>query len=103
MVVLDQLENDAFHHLMRLLQEADVSPPVTADASRLSRAKDGRIVVPIEVEAVEPSIPLALLATHKAEQVYKQTGCRFVIAQRPVRDPQQRTYVWGDNRWEMVP
>jgi hypothetical protein len=103
MVVLDQLENDALHHLMRLLQEADVSPPVTADASRLSRAKDGRIIVPVEMEAVEPSVPLALLATHKAEQVYKQTGCRFVIAQRPLQDPEHRTYVWGEDQWGTMP
>lgn len=103
MIVLDRLENDALHHLLRVIGEAASQPRAVAHVERLSRDKDGRIVVPFELEAAEPSIPLALLAAHKAELVYRQTGCRFVVAQRPLQDPEHHTYVWGEDRWEKMP
>ncbi len=103
MVVLDRLENEALHHLLRLIDEASSPPRPRADVTRLSRGMDGHVIVPFAVDADEPSLPLALLAARKAEQVHKQTGCRFIVAQQPSRDPEQRTYVWGEGRWETVP
>jgi hypothetical protein len=102
MVILDRREDNALHHLLRLMDEAAVQPRVVPIVSRLSRGKDGPIVVPVELDAAEPSIPLALLLAHKAEQVYRQTGCRFLVAQRPSQDPTHGTYLWGNDRWDRL-
>lgn len=103
MIVLDRFENDALHHLLRLLKEAPLQPRAEPQIERLSRGKDGHFILPLAVDAAEPSLSLALLAAHKAEQVHKQTGCRFIVAQQPLRDPEHRTYVWGEDRWDTIP
>ena len=82
MVVLDQMENEALHHLLRLIDEVSTPPRPQADMTRLSRGKDGHVTVPFVVDAAEPSLSWALLAAHKAEQVHKQTGCRFIVLLR---------------------
>jgi hypothetical protein len=48
-------------------------------------------------------VHLAMLMEHKAEQLYKQSGCRFVLLQQLETDPKRRSFVWGDGIWQTVP
>lgn len=74
-----------------------------ADVSRVFRGVAGQICVPVTVTGTHPDIHLAMLMEHKAEQLYKQSGCRFVLVQQLETDPERRNYVWGAGEWQSVP
>jgi len=99
---LDEHERRALARFLHLLEEgaADLQPQ--ADAARAFRGPDGHIVVPVRVSGREPNMGIALLMAQKAEQVYKQTGSRFVLAQHPIQDLSNRLYIWTGEAWKPV-
>lgn len=99
---LDEHERRALTLFLHLLEEgaADLQPQ--ADAARAFRGPDGHIVVPVRVSGREPNMGLALLMAQKAEQVCKQTGSRFLLAQRPMQDLSNRLYVWTGEAWRAM-
>lgn len=102
MTVLDEHERRALGQFLDLMEEAAFEPRPQVDQHRIFRSSDGQIIVPVILSAQEPSLHMAMLMAKKAEQVCKQTGCRFVLAQRPEKDPRQRTYVWADEAWQTL-
>jgi len=101
-VVLDAREEQALGRFMTLLQEEQFGLEAKPDRSRIARGPEGQIIVPVLVGAAIPSVSMALLMGQKAEHLYKQTTCRFVLAQRPEKDPQGRTYVWDGKDWRSL-
>lgn len=99
MTELDEQERLALDQFLHLLKEERFEPEPIPDLSRILRTAEGQIIVPVRVNAEEPSVSLALLMAHKADQVYKQTGCRFILAQQPERDPKHLLYVWAEEEW----
>lgn len=67
------------------------------------RGLEGQIFVPVTVSGKDPDAHLAMLMEHKAEQLYKQSGCRFVLLQRLETDLQRQSYVWAEGTWRTVP
>ncbi len=100
---LDDQERQAFGLYVRFLAEAGLEHPEEVDVRRVFKGLDGQIFVPVTLSAAEPNLQLAMLMAHKSEQVYKQTGCRFVLVQQPQADSTQRRYVWGDGTWRALP
>lgn len=88
--------------IMSLHEEPHPSNP-KVDMPRIYRGLEGQIFVPVTVSGTTPDAHLAMLMGHKAEQLYKQSGCRFVLVQRLEGDPEGRSYVWGEGRWQTVP
>lgn len=103
MIDLDDIEQAALDRLAQLIKEEKNGTAPIIDKPRVFRRLNGEIVVPVIIRAVQPDMHFALLMAHKAEQLYRQTGCRFVPAQRPVQDPKQGTYVWADGGWQTLP
>ena len=101
-VALDAREEQALGRFMTLLQEEQFGLEAKPDRSRIARGPEGQIIVPVLVGAATPSVSMALLMGQKAEHLYKQTTCRFVLAQRPEKDPQGRTYVWDGKGWRSL-
>jgi hypothetical protein len=102
MTVLDEHERRALSQFLDLMEEAAFEPRPQVDRQRIFRGPDGQIIVPVTLPAQEPSLHTAMLMAKKAEQVCKQTGCRFVLAQRLEKDPKGRTYVWADGAWQVL-
>ncbi len=100
---LDDHEKEALQHFLESIREMppEMQPQVVEE--RMSRGMDGGIIVFLTVQGAEPNLSLALLAERKAEQSYKQTGCRFQLAQRAVGDPTALFYVWSGGAWKPVP
>ncbi len=103
MIDLDDIERVVLDRLAQLIREAQNGTAPMIDEPRMFRRLNGEIVVPVIIRAARPDVHLALLMAHKAEQLYRQTGCRFVPAQRPDQDPEQATYVWIDGGWQTLP
>jgi hypothetical protein len=103
MLTLDEQERQALEQFVSALEHEQFDAPPTVDRPRLSRGTDGRIIVPVTLPSDTPDLHMAMLMAHKAEQLYKQTGCRFVLAQKPARDAQGRTYVWAEGAWQNLP
>lgn len=101
-VPLDEHERRALTEFLRMLEEESCEPPLVAEEGRVFRGPDGQIIVPVTLQTAEPSVSLALMMEHKADHLYKQTGCRFVLAQRPAKDPTQRLYVWTGSVWQAL-
>jgi adenylylsulfate kinase len=101
-VALDVREEQALARFMTLLQKEQFGLEAKPDRSRIARGPEGQIIVPVLVGAATPSVSMALLMGQKAEHLYKQTTCRFVLAQRPEKDPQGRTYVWDGKDWRSL-
>jgi hypothetical protein len=57
----------------------------------------------VTVSGKSPDAHLAMLMEHKAEQLYKQSGSRFVLVQHLETDADWRSYVWADGLWQTVP
>ncbi|MEK9140528.1 MAG: hypothetical protein AAB308_05695 [Nitrospirota bacterium] len=70
--------------------------------TRIFRGAEGRIFVPVVISAATPDAHLAMLMEHKAEHLYKQSGCRFVLLQQLETDPQRHSYVWAEGTWKTV-
>ncbi|MBM4121244.1 MAG: hypothetical protein FJ249_01450 [Nitrospira sp.] len=102
MTALDEHERLALDQFLGLMEEASFEPRPQVDQRRIFRSPDGQIIVPVTLSAQEPSLHMAMLMAKKAEQLCKQSGCRFVLAQRPEKDPKGRTYVWADEAWQTL-
>ena len=97
---LDQQERRALVQFLSFVEEAGLAVKTVAEAEHVFRGSDGRIVVPVDVDAADPSLSLALFVEHKGSHLYKQTGCRFLLAQRPMKDPKQSLYHWSGTDWQ---
>ncbi len=100
---LDDHEKEALQRFLEALRELPPEMQAQVIEERVSRGMDGGIIVSLTVEGAEPNLSLALSAERKAEQLYKQTGCRFQLAQRAVGDPTDLFYVWSGGTWKPVP
>ncbi len=100
---LDQHELAALQRFMVAIHEEPHPSNPKIDMSQVFRGLEGQIFVPVTVSGETPDAHLAMLMAHKAEQLYKQSGCRFVLTQRLEGDPQQHSYVWAENAWRTVP
>ena len=97
---LDAHEQASLQRFVARIQE-EASPSVQeVDVTRLSRGTEGQIFVPVVIAAATPNAHLAMLMEHKAEQLYKQSGCRFVLVQQLAMDPERHTYVWAEGAWK---
>ena len=77
------------------------NPKVQVD--QIFRGLEGQIFVPVTVSGQEPDAHLAMLMEHKSEQLYKQSGCRFLLLQQLETDLQRHRYVWAEGTWRTVP
>lgn len=100
--ILDEHERRALGQFLHLLEEERFEPKPRVEETHIIRGPDGQIVVPVVLNADKRSVSLALLMAHKAEHVYKQTGSRFVLAQRLETDPENQYYVWVDAAWKCL-
>ena len=103
MTTLDEHERQALDQFVSALEHEQFESRPTVDRSHLSRGTDGQIVVPVAVPSDKPDLHMAMLMARKADQIYKQTGCRFVLAQKPARDPKGHAYVWAEGAWQNLP
>jgi hypothetical protein len=103
MAVLDEHESLALGQFLRLLAEESFEPRPEVESGRILRGPEGQIIVSVALNAEAPSLSLAMLMAEKAEHLYKQTGCRFILAQRPEKDPQKRLYLWAEGAWQSLP
>lgn len=99
MVGLDEQEQAALDDFVRILHKQFFQPQPVVLRERIHRAHDGQIIVPVLVWGGSPSLSMALLMSHKSDQIYRQTGCRLLLAQCPKRDPTQRMFVRIDHQW----
>ena len=100
---LDAHELAALQRFMVAIhEELHLSNP-KVDVTRVFRGLEGQIFVPVTVSGTSPDVHLAMMMEHKAEQLYKQSGCRFVLEQQLETDSEGRSYVWADGDWQTVP
>jgi hypothetical protein len=102
MTPLDEHERSALSQFLRLLAEEQFDPRPQVEEGHIVRGPEGQIIVPVTLNAAEPSLSLGLLMAQKAEHLYKQTGCRLVLTQRPQKDPTGRSYVWAAGSWRSL-
>lgn len=100
MIDLDQQEQVALKEFLLLLEEQSFHPQLTMLQNRMFRTADGQIIIPVLVRGTTPLVSLALLMGHKADQIYKEMNCRFLLAQVLMEDPRQQLYVWEGNKWK---
>ena len=103
MVELDEAEQAALPEFLYIFDEQHFDPKPTVLTNRIHRSSDGQIIIPVAVQGESPSFTMALLMGHKADQIYKQTTCRFVLGQCPIQDPKCQTYVWTGKEWMTAP
>ena len=99
---LDAQERLAFGQFLRCLEAESEHVKLVVNADTFRRGTDGQIIVPVTIRDSQPSAALAMLIRHKADQLYKQTACRFLLAQQPELDPKRQTYVWVDSWWKVL-
>ena len=100
---LDAHELASLQRFMVAIHEEPHPSNPKVEVTRVFRGLEGQIFVPVMVSGKGPDAHLAMLMEHKAEQLYKQNGCRFVLLQRLETDPQRQGYVWGQGAWRTVP
>ena len=100
---LDQHELAALQRFIVAVHEEPYPSNPRVEVGQVFRGLEGQIFVPVTVAGAEPDMHLAMLLGHKAEQLYKQSGCRFVLVQQLETDPERRSYVWGEGDWQTVP
>src|SRR5512144_304120 len=100
---LDTQELAVFQRFVTALQEEAHASKPRVDMARVFRGLAGQIMVPVTVSGTHPDVHLAMVMEHKAEQLYKQSGCRFVLVQQLETDAERRSYVWGEGEWQTVP
>lgn len=100
---LDAHELAALQRFLVAIHEEPSPSNPKIDVGRVFRGVEGQIFVPATVSGKSPDVHLAMLMGHKAEQLYKQSGCRFVLVQRLESDPERRGYVWAEGAWQTVP
>jgi hypothetical protein len=100
---LDSHERASLQRFIAVIREASLPADPEIDMSHIFRGLEGQIFVPVTVSGKNPDAHLAMLMEHKAEQLYKQSGCRFVLVQRLESDPERQSYVWAEGTWRPVP
>lgn len=100
---LDAHELASLQRFMVAIHEEPHPSNPKVEVTRVFRGLEGQIFVPVMVSGKGPDAHLAMLMEHKAEQLYKQSGCRFVLLQRLEADSQRRSYVWTEGAWQTVP
>ena len=100
---LDTHELASLQRFVAAVQEEARQSVQKVDVTRIFRGAEGQIFVPVVIAAARPDAHLAMLVEHKAEQLYEQSGCRFILVQRLENDPQQLSHVWADGAWRTVP
>jgi hypothetical protein len=100
---LDERELAALQRFIVALQEEPHPSNPRIEMDRIFRGLEGQVFVPVEVSSGQPDAHLAMLMEHKGEQLYKQSGCRFILVQHLETDAERRSYVWGDGVWKTVP
>ncbi|MGE3154849.1 MAG: hypothetical protein AB7G48_20260 [Nitrospiraceae bacterium] len=100
-VVLDELEQGVYRRFVDVMRLSTITPRPSLDEAGVRRCPDGQIIVPVTMEAERPSLSLAMLMAHKSDYLYRRSGCRFILTQRPLRDPNQKAYVWN-GAWQTV-
>lgn len=100
---LDAHELASLQRFIAAIREESQPGNPTIDVSHIFRGLEGQIYVPVTVSGKNPDAHLAMLMEHKAEQLYKQSGCRFVLLQRLESDPHRQAYVWAEGAWRTVP
>lgn len=103
MITLDEHERQALDQFVSSLEHERFESRPAVDRPHLSRGTEGQIVVPVAVPSDKPDLHMAMLMARKADQLYKQTGCRFVLAQKPAQDPKHGAYIWADGGWRSLP
>ena len=99
---LEAQEHLAFGLFVQYLETETKNGPVVVNSDDVRRGMDGLIIVPVKIQDRQPSATLAMHIGHKAEQLYKQTACRFLLAQQPAFDPERRTYIWTETGWTVL-
>lgn len=97
---LDPHELAALQRFVAAIQEEVRLSVQQVEVAAVFRGAEGQIFVPVVIEAATPDAHLAMLMEHKAEQLYKQSGCRFVLLQQLETDPQRDNYVWVEGTWK---
>ena len=100
---LDAHELASLQRFMVAIHEESQPADPRLDVNQVFRGLEGQIFVPVTVSGEQPDTHLAMLMEHKAEQLYKQSGCRFVLVQRLESDPRRHSYVWVEGGWRTVP
>ena len=100
---LDDRELTSLQRFMAAVREESLPANPEIDLSHIFRGAEGQIFVPVTVCGKNPDAHLAMLMEHKAEQLYKQSGCRFVLVQRLEGDPERHSYVWAEGVWRKIP
>ena len=101
--LLDDHELLALDQFIHLLEQERFESQPKPDRMCVSRGPEGQLIVPVTLPADKPDHHLAMLMARKADQLYKQTGCRFILAQKPDQDPKHGSYVWADGAWRSLP
>jgi hypothetical protein len=101
-IKLDESEQLALGEFLHILEEQNFDLKPTVLTNRIYRTSDSQIIVPLSVKGQSPSLHIALLMGHKAEQIYKQTACRLVLGQCPENDPNRQMYVWTHDQWSTL-
>ena len=100
-IALDDLERGIYRRFVDVLHLSRIEPRPSLDEARLCRGPDGQIIVPVTLDAERPSLSLAMLMAHKSDYLYRHSGCRLTLTQRPLRDPDQKAYVWNGT-WQTL-
>ena len=100
-ITFDDLERGVYRRFVDVLRLSTITPRPSLDDTGVRRCPDGQILVPVTMEAERPSLSLAMLMAHKSDYLYRHSGCRFTLTQRPLRDPDRKTYLWNGN-WQTV-
>jgi hypothetical protein len=100
---LDAHELASLQRFMVAIHEEPHPSDPRVDVTRVFRGLAGQIFVPVTVSGTHPDVHLAMMMGHKAEQLYKQSGCRFILVQQLETDSERRSYVWADGAWQTVP
>jgi hypothetical protein len=100
---LDQHELAALQRFIVAVQEEQHPSKPRVEMGRIFRGLAGQVFVPVKISGSHPDLHLAMAMGHRAEQLYKQTGCRFILVQQLESDKEQRSYVWGEGNWQPLP
>ena len=98
--MLDEHERRALGTFLHVLEEERFEPKPQVQEAHILRGPEGQIIVPVVLDADELSMSMALLMAHKAEHLYRQTGCRFVLAQRLKKGEGEQYSIWADGGWK---
>jgi hypothetical protein len=100
---LDHQELAALQRFVMAVQEGPHLHKPKVEFDQVSRGPKGQIFVPVLLSGQTPNPDLAIRMGHEAEDLYKQSGCRFVLVQQLETDPERQSFVWGDGIWQNVP